>query len=241
MESRGHRDLANGLRATEARLASRLLARQKAHRRLAAVQDGLTIIEAKIIQLGERTESAQQRHDLSKQRTSRWQCRTATTKAIEGLDKEIADLDAQGEKLQASLTAMLKDTSRLQALVAENYQLLDTRAKAVFDALRIVASNMFATLAVPFRRIYGNHRNDHVLLRMLTRADGFVQCVDGTLHVRLWLKGRYQKKQVAAFKQFLAETGESINQTFAGRAPQLRISLVRQPSERADPNPAQAA
>ncbi len=91
---------------------------------------------------------------------------------------------------------------------------------------RIVASNMFRNLHDRFRPIYANHRNDHVMLRQLTRADGFIQEADGTIHIKLWLKGRFQKKQRLAFGTFLAQCTEEINRNFEGRAMPIHISLL---------------
>ena len=107
--------------------------------------------------------------------------------------------------------------------------MLDVRAKAYLDALRIVAANMFRNLLQHFRPIYDNHRNDHAMLRQLTRSDGFVREIDGIIHVELWLKGRFQKKQRTAFKTFLAECSEKINLRFEDHAKPVRISLLDSP------------
>ena len=63
------------------------------------------------------------------------------------------------------------------------------------DALRVTANNMFLNMMNIFRPIYGNYRNDHVMLRMLTRTDGFIWSCDTTIKIRLWLKGSYPNYQ----------------------------------------------
>jgi hypothetical protein len=126
-------------------------------------------------------------------------------KALAKLDALIAPLKQQTADPEARLAAALRSQSRLQLLTDSHYRLLDTRCKATLDALRIAASNMFAGLAARFRSLYGNHRNDHVMLRQLTRADGFLHRDGQTVYRRLWLRGRFQRWQTRAFRRFLAE------------------------------------
>ncbi len=52
---------------------------------------------------------------------------------------------------------------------------------------------------------------------MMTRADGFINTDGQTIYVKLWLKGRFQKKQMQAFKRFLAEASEKASRHFEGR------------------------
>ncbi len=138
----------------------------------------------------------------------------------------IPPLKRQLEQLERRLYEAVRQQSRLRLLIDNHYRLLDTRRKETMDALRITASNMFAGLVTVFRPIYRNYRNDHVMLRNLTRADGFIRCADGTLEVRLWLKGRFQPWQIRAFSAFLAEMTERINARLQPGEPTLRIALA---------------
>ena len=78
--------------------------------------------------------------------------------------------------------------SRLELLIELGYKRPDMRRKAMMDALRVTASSMFRQLLSPFRAIWGNHRNDHTMLRMLTRCDGHIDQHDGLIEISLWLK-----------------------------------------------------
>ena len=167
-----------------------------------------------------------QRKEMVKQRTRRRQQRTNAVKRREKLTAAIANAEEAALKMQTELAETLKYTSKLETLIEQNRQSLDLRAKAVFDALRIVSANMFGTLARRFRPIFDNHRNDHVILRHLTRADGFVRNIDGTVHIQLWLKGRFQKQQIIDMKRFLAQCTDEINAELPARAEKIRISLV---------------
>jgi len=148
---------------------------------------------------------------------------------LAGTDRAVAEAKDRRDRLDAELSEAVRSDSRLRLLVDGRYRLIDTRCKELLDALRIVAANMFASLVEVFRPIYGNYRNDHAMLRNLTRADGFVHAVDGVLHVRLWIKGRFQPWQDKAFRTFLAQMSELISTARTARQPQVRVTLLDAP------------
>ncbi len=228
IESSEHRQMAKALRNCEAALARLLLQQRKARKRLARAEADIEVLELKIAALGDITKTAKGK-ELRKQRGQRRQSRTTATRRLNELEDRILTAEGVAEQMRGELAAMLKDTSRLQSLIDQNYHMLDVRAKAYLDALRIVAANMFRNLLQHFRPIYDNHRNDHAMLRQLTRSDGFVREIDGGVHVELWLKGRFQKKQRTAFKTFLAECSEKINLHFEDHVKTVRISLLDSP------------
>lgn len=225
IESFEHRHTAKNLRNVEAALARLLLDRRKIRKRLARAEADIDVLDMKIAAFKDAA-NTNKKGDLEKQRARRRQSRTAAIKRLAGLEDKIATREKESEKLQCDLASMLKTTSRLQTLMDHNYRILDIRAKSYFDALRIAASNMFRNLHDRFRPIYANHRNDHVMLRQLTRADGFIHEAEQTIHVKLWIKGRFQKKQRLAFGTFLAECTEEINRNLDGHAMPIRISLL---------------
>ncbi len=228
IESSEHRQLAKTLRNCEAALARLLLEQRKTRRRQAKAEADIEVLDLKIAALGGKTKMPKSR-ELRKQRGRRRQSRTTATNRMTELERKISTAETKAEIMRNDLIAMLKNTSRLQSLIEQNYRILDIRAKAYLDALRIVAANMFRNQLQRFRPIYDNHRDDHAMLRQLTRSDGFVREIDGIIHVELWMKGRFQKKQRTAFKTFLAECTDEVNQYFAGRAKPVRISLPDSP------------
>jgi hypothetical protein len=58
--------------------------------------------------------------------------------------------------------AAVREQSRLRLLIDNHYRLYDTRRKETLDALRVAASNMFASLLSVFRPLYDNRRNDRL-------------------------------------------------------------------------------
>ena len=145
------------------------------------------------------------------------------------MEPDIADIKERRDRIDAQLAEAIRSQSRLRLLIDNHYRLLDTRCKELLDALRVTASNMFAGLLAVFRPIYGNYRNDHVMLRQLTRADGFLHRIDDTLHVRLWLAGGFQPWQTRDFKTFLAEITDRINDARGSDQIQVRITLLDGP------------
>ena len=120
---------------------------------------------------------------------------------------------------------MIARSAALPLLTATHYRFYDTRRKGTLDALRIAALNMFTHLLTFFRPLDDNRRNDHAMLRNLTRAGGFLRRVTGMLHVELWLKGRFQPAQLRVFEHFPNEISGGINERVPPRHDRIRIAL----------------
>ena len=117
-------------------------------------------------------------------------------------------------------------------MVLNNYQRLDTRAKAVMDAVRIAARNVFRRLLEVFRPIHRNYRDDHVVLRELTRAPGALRRTPGSdvIEIELRPKGTYSQGLRQRIERFLDLVTNQINGHFAGRAAPIRITLTDCPA-----------
>ncbi len=90
---------------------------------------------------------------------------------------------------------------------------------------------MFQNMFRHFRPIYGNYRNDHAMLRMLTRTDGFIWSEDEVVQIRLWLKGRFQTHQKKAFQSFIDRLNSFSNEYFGNRAAPINIRIIDTTSE----------
>lgn len=222
VESAGHKKAASSLRKAETRLARTLLAMRKAERTRDRSESDIELLGARIAN----AEDCGNVHELGRSMAKAKTERTRARKKIAELTGKMEDEEREADRLREELASILRDASRLDTLVQQHYQQLDIKAKATFDALRITAANMFAALTADFRPIYKNYRNDHAMLRMMTRADGFIHADGQVIHVKLWLKGRFQEKQIRGFKRFLAEAGEKANRHFQGRTRAIRISIL---------------
>ena len=147
-------------------------------------------------------------------------------KQLRALKEDIEKKNRCLEKLDAELDSTLRKQSRLEILIKGCYQRPDIRKKAMMDAIRVIAYNMFRAMIGIFRPIYNNYRNDHVMLRMLTRTDGFIWRTGQIIHIQLWLKGRYPNHQKKIFHSFIDQMNNFINGHFQGRAATVKIGLV---------------
>ncbi|MDA3833993.1 MAG: hypothetical protein PF495_11405 [Spirochaetales bacterium] len=98
---------------------------------------------------------------------------------------KIDELKRQLTEMTLNIQANRDKVSRLEELIANEFSRLDTRRKSLMDVIKITARNMFYIRLSPFRKLYDNLRDDHVILRNLSRSVGFVlfgsQIVEVTL------------------------------------------------------------
>jgi len=174
----------------------------------------------KFEQLKERLKATRRKSSNLKLKAARLQ------KKLLHLEKSIEDTEKSLNKIDADLEHTLRKKSRLEGLIQGAYQRPDIRRKAMMDALRITSHNMFQNIMKIFRPVYGNYRNDHVMLRMLTRTDGFMWIAATVVQIRLWLKGRYAEHQKKIFGTFVQTMTDIINGHFSGRAAKVEIKII---------------
>lgn len=165
------------------------------------------------------------KHDMSKTRR--------TEKKAE-LDQLI---DAQIHKVhyaEKQMANSVREESRLQALIDEQYFCLDTRRKAFMDAIRISSRNIFCKLALEFRPLYNNYRDDHFIVRELTRSSGIIHKRNGIAYVMLMPTMQFQPATRNIVQTFLAKISQQINDHFDGRAMPIKIQLLDENSNDID-------
>lgn len=249
-----YRDLKKQAVAAEKALGHLLVAEDRELRKQAEAQSGLDNILPRMSDLARRLEAAfaheQGLHGTARLRAmvevdqlraqgrdlcgERDRLQSEIRKARTRMEKRAPALLAARagfDRLQSELDQALRQQSRLQLLIDARYVRLDTRKKAFLDAHRVMAHSLFRLLLGGFRPIYGNHRNDAVLLRELTRADGFMVQDQGVVRIGLWLRGTYQAWQMRAFRTFLQQITRLTNTQFAGRRVPVHIQLIDSPAD----------
>lgn len=98
---------------------------------------------------------------------------------------KIDTLKNQLTEITIEIQANRDKVSRLEELIDNEFSRLDTRRKSLMDVIKITARNMFYTRLYPFRKLYDNLRDDHVILRNLSRSVGFVLLGSQTVEVTL--------------------------------------------------------
>lgn len=150
---------------------------------------------------------------------------------VKELEVNIREKTDALEELELSLMETVRDESRLQALIEEQYFRLDMRRKAFMDAIRLSSRNIFYCLMDIFRPLYNNYRDDHVILRELTRSPGIIENRDGVINIQLLPAMEFQPKVKQIVSSFLAQMSNRINAHFDGRCLPVRIQLMGDQSE----------
>jgi len=146
-------------------------------------------------------------------------------------------IDEQREKSRDANKRMgesVRKESRLEALIDEQYLRLDTRRKAFMDAIRISSRNIFCKLAMEFRPLYNNYRDDHFIVRELTRSSGIIHKRDGMAYLLLMPTMQFQPATREIVQTFLARISQKINDHFEGRSMPVHIQLLDENSNDLD-------
>ena len=139
------------------------------------------------------------------------------TGRIEALKK--ASLELQREMSLAS-----QKIDKAEKLIGQGRKRLALDAKQYMDVIKITARNIFYALIAKFRPYLDNYRDDHLLLRELTRAPGYIEYGDTELRIQLHPDRNYQPRQKKAILAFLAMISHEINEKRPDRLP-VKITL----------------
>ncbi len=198
---------------------------KKAEQLLARVEPAASTSQKLLDRTAKTIEEAKEIHRQLKKIQRQIASREAT---LAKLQLKISDLKEQDRELDKKIETVLRDESRLKLLVMENYRRLDTRRKAIMDALKITGRNIFYAAMKLFRPIYNNYRDDHEILRLVSRSPGLIQFNKnrGRIEIRLWLEGTLQKATLHKIRTFLQLISEGINRHFHKRATPVHIDIL---------------
>jgi len=219
------------LKRCEDKLAKRLLKLRKATIRLDRLKVEEDVLEKKSQACSDANLNQTDRkraRERSKQIGKIRRNKNRTTEAVRQLKNEIEAIDTEAEKLGERLVKAVRQESRLDQLIAGNYQLLDLRRKTYMDALRITASNLFKNLHQSYRAECNNYRDDHERLRLMTRCSGFLSRTADAWKVQLWLPGTLQAHTVEAMQRFADQICEKMQREIGLK---ITIPLITGPVE----------
>ncbi len=249
VDSPEYRDLKAEIRALEGRLAGQLLNLRREEKQARELEAARTVLEARrsslIATLHDTVERLQNDReaapgeetiddDVRQFHRQRRELEKATGKNADKrarLQEQITRIEARIDPLEARLCEAVRRESKLQLLIDGDYRLLDTRRKAMMDALRVTASNIFRNVQERFRAVYDNFRDDHVIVRMLSRCSGTVAGGDGRVIFTLWLPGTLQPHRIRAVETFLQDVEMDTNAAMPGaKMVRLRCTVGPQPA-----------
>ena len=147
------------------------------------------------------------------------------------LEAEISRKSREVEELEQRILETVTEESRLQALIEEQYVRLEMRGKAFMDAIRLSSRNIFYCLMEIFRPMYNNYRDDHVILRELTRSMGIIQKRDGLIDCQLLPAIEFQPGVRRLVSELLERMSRRINRYFAGTYLPISIRLLENQSD----------
>jgi hypothetical protein len=247
VDSPEYRELKTALQTLETKLGARLVQLRKCEKKQRELETRRAILAARgeklvrhmqtavdRLQQGGRTPRGSadlKRRSAELQKAMREVKRKLRSTAArhEELNADIAALEQQIRPLEERLCEAVRKESRLRLLIDGNYILLDSRKKSLMDALRITASNIFRNIQEQFRAIYDNFRDDHVLVRMLSRCSGTISRTPEMVTITLWLPGQLQPHRIRAFETLLGRIEDQINARTAPTYKPIRLLLTTGP------------
>ena len=150
-------------------------------------------------------------------------------------------LHQQIDQVNAQLAQVARTESRLLMLIEEQYVRPNMDRKALVDAVRITARNVFCRALKEFRPYYDNYRDDHVVLRALTHAVGIVVPHPSRIDVYLLPRLDREPEEWDRITTFLQDREERIKQRFGtrvrfllGRSDEQMFSAVNRARNRDD-------
>jgi len=132
------------------------------------------------------------------------------------LDKEIKQLMAETDK----------QVSRLEYLIQQEYVRLNTSNKKLMDLIKLIGRNAFYQALLPFKALYNNYRDDHVLFRNLTQAHGLLIEHPDQVEVILSPTPNYSPKLRAVVTAFLDQLNATNPLLPDGSARPIRFRLA---------------
>ena len=132
----------------------------------------------------------------------------------------------QLDQLEAEKATLDKEVSRKEQLIDQQMVRMDTTNKTLMDAIKICARNLFYQALAPFKKLYNNHRDDHVRFRELTRFDGVLRLGEAGMEVHLVSHMHLAPKQ----RRIITEVLGTINASAlllpdgSGRKMELRLT-----------------
>jgi flagellar biosynthesis GTPase FlhF len=200
-------------------------------------------LDRQIKKLNEADDDAEKKRELSKRRRTRERLaakhkanKDKRTEKKAQLEQTIDDQRQKVRDADKRMAESVRKESRLEALIEEQYLRLDTNRKAFMDAVRISSRNIFCKLAMQFRPLYNNYRDDHFIVRELTRAAGIIHKRNGMAHLLLMPTMQFQPATRHIVQTFLTRMSQQINDHFKGRSMPIHIHLLDEDSNDLDIN-----
>lgn len=118
-----------------------------------------------------------------------------------------------------------KEVSKIDDLIEQGYQKLDTDTKSFMDAIKVLARNIFYISFQSFKEKYDNYRDDHVLFRHWTRSSGYIQPIENAIRIWLTPQMEYQPKMKKIITQVMEDIKETKPEITDGSGRKIELHL----------------
>lgn len=122
--------------------------------------------------------------------------------------QQIVELTTRYQEVTQERNETSKETSKLKELIDDSTQKLNTAPKQYMDIIKIIAYNIFNLSIEPFKELYNNYRDDHVLFRNLVRSHGNIEWDEENMFINIIPTMEIEPKVRNCFSQILAKTNE---------------------------------
>ena len=118
---------------------------------------------------------------------------------------KIKNLTFKLSEMKKKTKEISTEESKLDALIRDGIKKLKTNKKALMDVVKIIARNIFYKSIESFKNLYNNYRDDHVIYRNLTQADGCINYGEYIVEVILFPTVQYAPKTRDIIDEYLLQ------------------------------------
>lgn len=184
------------------------------------------VIEDKDVKSGAYKALEKKRGKLSTRLGSLLVQKSKSVKTNAKRDQEICEVSAELKQVEIEMKNTQKEVSRLRTAIEEDFYKLDTSQKLLMDSIKILARNMFYLMLEPFKELYNNYRDDHVLFRNLTQSHGSIRIEGNVVEVSLFSTVVYQPKVYKIVETIIEEINETQPQMPDNSGRIIRFSIA---------------
>ncbi len=134
-------------------------------------------------------------------------------------DRELRDKEKERNNLE-------RKVSKIDELIKEKKQKLDTNTKYFFDVIKIIGRNIFYLTFSDFKQKYNNYRDDLVIFQQLTRANGVIKIIDGQIIFDIYPEMELTPKIKKVFSEIIEEINQKHPELPDGSRRKIKLNLA---------------
>lgn len=163
-----------------------------------------------------RLEQTKLKKKLTKKQTERQQ----------ELEKEKVQLDRELRDKEEERNNIEKKVSKIDELIKERKQKLDTNTKYLLDVIKIIGRNIFYLTFSNFRQKYDDYRDDLIIFQQLIRANGVIKFIDGQITFDLYPEMELTPKIKKVFSEVIEEINRKQPELPDGSRRKIQLNLA---------------